>query len=125
VRANNIFNKLVEREGFDPSTVDRLTREVDFSFLSEGPVDDHWELLSLMTRFDDYVDQAIRSLEPSVMARYAFTLAQRFNHFYHQFPVMQEGDPNLKSARILLTHLFIRYQRKALDLMGFEVPHRM
>ena len=71
------------------------------------------------------VDQAIRTLEPSVVARYAFTLAQRFNHFYHQFPVMQEPDANLKAARVVLTWLFLRHQRAALDLMGIQAPPRM
>ncbi len=125
VRANNIFNKMAEREGFDPAEAAAVAARTDFSFLSADPPDDHWELLSLLTRFDDAVDQAIRTLEPSVVARYAFLLAQRFNHFYHRFPVMQEPDPNLKSARVVLTHLFLRYQRRALDLMGMQAPARM
>ena len=125
VRAGSIFSKLAEREGFDPSRLPEIASRTDFAFLDAGPADDHWELLSQLTRFDDVVEQAIRSLEPSVVARYAFSLAQRFNHFYHQFPVMQEADPNLKSARILLTHLFIEYQKRALELMGMEVPARM
>jgi len=125
VRANNIFNKMAEREGFDPSRVPEIAAGVDFSFLSSNPIDDHWELLSLLSRFDAEVDQAIRSLEPAGVARYAFALAQRFNHFYHQFQVMNESDPNLKSARIVLTWLFIEYQKNALALMGIEVPPRM
>ena len=124
VRANNIFNKMAEREGFDPGTVPGTAHTIDFSFL-ENTLDDHWELLSLLTRFDDAVDAAIRSLEPSIVARYAFTLAQRFNHFYHEFPVMNEIDPNLKSARVLLTHLFLARQREVLSMMGIDVPSRM
>jgi arginyl-tRNA synthetase len=125
VRANNIFNKMAEREGFDPASIERIAGGVDFSFLEGGPIDDHWELLSLLSRFDDHVGLSIRTLEPSIVARYAFGLAQCFNHFYHSFPVMNEADPNLKNARIVITHLFIQYQRKALDLMGIEVPPRM
>ncbi|HKY33405.1 MAG TPA: arginine--tRNA ligase [Candidatus Polarisedimenticolia bacterium] len=125
VRANNILNKMVEREGFDPSALPRMARETDFSFLASGPADDHWELLSLLVRFDDAVDQALRTLEPSVVARHAFVMAQRFNHFYHQHPVMQEPDAGLKAARTVITWLFLQYQRKALSLMGIEVPPRM
>jgi arginyl-tRNA synthetase len=125
VRGRNIFARMAAREGFDPSRVPDTAAGVDFSFLATGPVDDHWELLSLLVRFDDMVDQAIRTLEPSVIARYAFALAQRFNHFYHQFPVMQEPDPNLKAARVVLTWLFLQYQTKALGLMGIEAPPRM
>ncbi len=125
VRARNIFNKMASKEGFDPCRIDEMASRVDFSFLKEGPIDDHWELLSHLARFDDAVEQAIRTLEPSIVARYAFSLAQKFNHFYHQFPVMHEPDPNVKSARILLTHLFLEYQTRALDLMGMQVPARM
>src|SRR5262245_27319461 len=124
VRANNIFNKMMERERFDPATIPGTAHAIDFSFL-EKTLDDHWELLILLTRFDDAVDAAIRSLEPSIVARYAFTLAQRFNHFYHEFPVMDESDQNLKSARVLLTHLFLARQREVLKMMGIEVPSRM
>jgi len=124
VRANNIFLKMTEREGFDPASARSMVDRADFSFLN-GPLDDHWELLGLLTRFDDVVEMAIRAEEPSIVARYAFTLAQRFNHFYHEFPVMQEPDANLKMARIALTWLFREYQRKALDLMGIEAPARM
>ena len=125
VRARNIFRKMSDREGFDPEKVREIASGVDFSFLQKDPPDDHWELLSLLTRFDDCVEQAIRTLEPSIVARYSFTLAQCFNHFYHQFPVMQEPDANLKSARIVLTHLFLEYQKRALELMGIAVPERM
>ncbi len=125
VRARNIFNKMAEKEGFDPSRLGEWTERADFSFLTDGPIDDHWELLVLLSRFDDAVDQAIRNLEPSIVAHYAFTLAQRFNHFYHQFPVMQESDPGLKAARVVITHLFLRYQQQVLDLVGCEVPDRM
>jgi arginyl-tRNA synthetase len=124
VRARNIFSKMAEREGLDAARIPRMAETVDFSFLA-GTVDDHWELLGQLVRFDDMVDQAIRTLEPSGVARYAFTLAQRFNHFYHQFPVMQEPDPNLKAARVVLTWLFLQYQTKALELMGISAPPRM
>ena len=125
VRARNIFNKMAEREGFERSRLGAMAASVDFGFLTTGPTDDHWELVALMSRFDETVHQAIRSLEPSIIARYAFLLAQTFNHFYHQFPVMQEADPNLKAARVLLTHMFLSYQSRALELMGIEVPQRM
>jgi len=125
VRARNIFGKMTEREGFDPSRLRQLAREADFSFLEGAPPDEHWELLALLGRFDEMLEQSIRSLEPSVMSRYAFALAQRFNHFYHQFPVMQETDPRLKAARTVITWLFMEYQTQALELIGVEIPERM
>jgi arginyl-tRNA synthetase len=52
-------------------------------------------------------------------------MAQRFNSFYHKYPVMKETDPRWREARVVLTHLFIAQMRRALDLMGIPVPPRM
>jgi arginyl-tRNA synthetase len=42
------------------------------------------------SRLDDVVDQVVRSLEFSVLAKYAFGLAQMFNAFYHRYPILGE-----------------------------------
>ena len=41
-------------------------------------------------RLDEVVDQAVRTLELSVLAKYAFGLAQAFNGFYHRYPILNE-----------------------------------
>ena len=44
---------------------------------------------SLHTRVE-VVEQAIRTLELSVVAKYAFGLAQSFNAFYHRYSIINE-----------------------------------
>ena len=53
---------------------------------------DLWALVLEASRLDDVVEQVVRSLEFSVLAKYAFGLAQTFNAFYHRYPILNEED---------------------------------
>jgi arginyl-tRNA synthetase len=71
------------------------------------------------------VEQVVRSLEFSVLAKYAFGLAQLFNTFYHFYPVLSEEDEARKRWRAAGVSYFRGQLTRALDLMGIEVPSRM
>jgi arginyl-tRNA synthetase len=129
VRANNIFNKLREREGL--SEEDLLTGLSSLStqeLESEGAdADPHdlWALVFESGRLDEVVDQTIRALEFSVLAKYAFGLAQLFNAFYHRYPILNEEDPARRRWRAAGVAQFRTQMTRVLDLMGIEVPTRM
>ena len=88
VRANNIFNKLKERHGLDEAAVLAAVSSggVETIAASGEEADDLWGLVFEAARLDEIVDQAVRTLELSVVAKYAFALAQSFNGFYHRVP---------------------------------------
>jgi arginyl-tRNA synthetase len=124
VRANNIFQKLLERESLaesdvlgalDPSSADELTEE------DSGL----WALVLEAARLDDIVEQVARSLEFSILAKYAFGLAQLFNAFYHRFPILNEERLDRKRWRAAGVAYLRRQLSCALDLMGIAVPSRM
>jgi arginyl-tRNA synthetase len=71
------------------------------------------------------VDQVIRSLEFSVLAKYAFGLAQLFNAFYHRFSILNEERADSRLWRAAGVAYVRQQLTKALDLMGIEVPARM
>ena len=81
VRANNIFNKLEEREGLAESAVIRTVASTPADAISGNSDEaaDLWNLVLEAARLDEIVEQAIRTLELSVLAKYAFGLAQAFN----------------------------------------------
>jgi len=125
VRANNIFHKLEEREGIGesavlpalaPETAAELTAEEDSAL---------WALVFEAARLDDVVEQVVRSLEFSVLAKYAFGLAQMFNAFYHRYPILNEEDADRKRWRAAVVAYFRAQMTTALDLMGIQVPSRM
>jgi len=126
VRANNILNKLKEREGFQERDIGEFLPKIDFSVLNEtGEGDDLWEIITLLSKLSEVVDMSIQTLEIGMLAKYCFTLAQKFNTFYHKYQVLREEDVNRKRTRILLVHLFHTQLKRALSLMGIEVPKRM
>ena len=51
---------------------------------------DLWNLVLEAARLDEVVDQSVRTLELSVLAKYAFALAQTFNGFYHKYSILNE-----------------------------------
>jgi arginyl-tRNA synthetase len=130
VRANNIFQKLQQRDGLDEAAlVAALPR------LSPGEIDGEtgghelWALVLDAARLDEVVSQVIRTLEFSVLAKYAFTLAQGFNAYYNLPPqrssILNEERDDVRRWRAAAV-IYVRDQlTRALGLMGIEVPGRM
>jgi arginyl-tRNA synthetase len=127
VRANNIFAKLKEREGIDAGAVVAALPSTPAAAIADGSDDSHelWGLVLEAARLDDVVDQAVRTLELSVLAKYAFGLAQQFNGFYHAFPVLKEERADVRIWRAAAIAYYRRQLTQALDLMGCAVPERM
>jgi arginyl-tRNA synthetase len=128
VRAANILNKLRDREGLveadvvaslDSTPADELADEED------GSPHGLWAVVFEAARLDDVVDQVVRSLEFSALAKYTFGLAQIFNAFYHRYPILNEERGDRKRWRAAGV-AYVRAQlTRALELMGIEVPARM
>jgi len=127
VRAANILNKLREREGLDESGV---LASLDAAAADELTEDDDaghglWAVVFEASRLDEVVDQVVRSLEFSALAKYTFGLAQTFNAFYHRYPILNEERGDRKRWRAAGV-AYVRAQlTRALDLMGIDVPARM
>ncbi len=81
-----------------------------------------WETWVAVSRLTAVMDQAITAAEPAVLTKYAFTLAQQCNNFYHRHHVKNEADP-VKKALLLGTAAVARREMvRALGLLGIEVP---
>jgi arginyl-tRNA synthetase len=126
VRAQNIFAKLRERDGLDEAAVfAQLDAEPAGELNGEAGSHDLWALILEASRLDEIVEQVVRTLEFSVLAKYAFGLAQLFNGFYHRYPILNEERRDARLWRAAGV-AFVRAQLTcALDLMGIAVPPRM
>src|SRR6185503_2626858 len=91
VRAGNILTRLAERDGIaDQAIVDRV-RGASADALAPGDEGDElWGLMLEAARLDEITDTAVRNLELSIVAKYAFGLAQAFNAFYHRQQILKE-----------------------------------
>jgi arginyl-tRNA synthetase len=125
VRANNILEKLSAKNGTDEQTIIANLHDLAPSTLDDPDGTDLWALVLESSRLDEIVEQAVRTLELSILAKYAFGLAQAFNTFYHQYPVIKEERRDVRLWRAAAVLYFRKQLTRALDLMGCEVPSRM
>jgi len=126
VRANNILAKVAERLAIDEAAlVASLAATPTAELDGANGTDEVWSLVLEAARLDDVVEQVVRTLEFSVLAKYAFSLAQAFNAFYHRAPILAEERDDVRRWRAAAV-IYVRTQLTcALDLMGVEVPVRM
>jgi arginyl-tRNA synthetase len=126
VRANNILVKLAERDGLSADALVQRLGTLDRAPLQgDDEADELWGLVLEAARLDEMVESAVRSLELSVLAKYAFGLAQAFNAFYHRQQILKEDREDARLWRAAAVLYVGRQLTHALDLMGCSVPARM
>jgi arginyl-tRNA synthetase len=126
VRANNIFAKLHERDGLDEAGVVKALASLGRGPIEQGEdAEELWGLVLEAARLDEIVESSVRSLEPALLAKYAFGLAQAFNAFYHRQQILREERLDTRGWRAAGVAYLRRQLTRALDLMGCEVPSKM
>ena len=82
------------------------------------------EVVKSISAFPQAVKDAAEKYEPSIVARYAVDLAQKFNKFYFDCKILTaEGDK--KNFRLALTAAALTALKNALTLLGIGVPDKM
>ncbi|MCK9568251.1 arginine--tRNA ligase [Candidatus Pacearchaeota archaeon] len=76
-----------------------------------------------LSDFQQVVQDAYKTLNPSLIANYSYQLAQIFNEFYHACPVI--GSKEKESFRIALVDCFRQVLKNALYLLGIETLEKM
>ena len=74
--------------------------------------------------FPDKIMTAMKELEPSIITRYLVDLAQEFNRFYHEHPILVE-DQDLRNARLALVSAVKYTLKNGLELIGLSAPERV
>jgi arginyl-tRNA synthetase len=121
VRVENIFRKMAERgveSKLDATSLDALT-------LNEGLTDEMWELVRLSAELPSAIRRATDALELSIITHDLFVLAQKFNSFYHKYPILNEKDPAERQRRAVCAEVFRQTMRATLGVLGIPVPERM
>ena len=126
VRANSIFRKLGEAGiGSDATELRKFPRERLTELLNGEDGDDLWSVLYLAERLADTVRGAVAALEPAVVAKWAFQLAQRFNIFYHNHHILSEQDVAKRALLVAITEVVRRQLLSAFGILGIDAPERM
>lgn len=83
------------------------------------------DLLFLLSEFPDKVNAAAEEYSPSLIAQYVYELAKEYNRFYAELSIFNENDDAVKTTRVTLSFLVARTIKKAMSLLGIDVPERM
>lgn len=103
-----------EAEGFKP---------VDYSAVV--PNDKESDLIQTLSDFPATVAEAGRAFSPALIANYTYELVKKYNQFYHDYSILKEEDPAVRSLRLALSDATARTVRTAMGLLGINVPERM
>nr|WP_066504228.1 arginine--tRNA ligase [Abyssisolibacter fermentans] len=98
-----------------------VSSEVDFSLLTN---EEAVNLVRLLQSFAQVVLDAMEKNEPSFITRHLVDIAQAFNRFYHNCPILVE-DEEVKKARLLLVYCTKNVIKTALGLLGIQAPDKM
>ena len=83
------------------------------------------ELIKAITEFPAVVASAGENFAPSVIAAYAYDLAKSFNGYYHDHSILREEDEAKRKMRLQLASEVALVIRRAMKLLGIDVPQRM
>jgi arginyl-tRNA synthetase len=89
-------------------------------------------LIVLNEQFDTVLEDAQKEMSPSVIANYAFQLAQQFNSFYaekvngkYTYSIRDAETPEKMKLRTQLAMLTARTIARSMQLLGIDVPEKM
>lgn len=82
------------------------------------------QLLLHLARFPEITKVAAERLDPSEVAQYLFDLAQCFNAFYDNCPVLQADEP-VRAFRLQLIQAVAQVMERGLYLLGMETVEEM
>jgi arginyl-tRNA synthetase len=124
VRAANIFRRLAEEVHLSPQEIlaESEAQGDDFDILRDDPT---WSLVRDAARLPEIVERARGSLEIAHLAKHAFQLAQSFNTFYREHPILRAETPSLQRQRAIVARAFQLTHRRILGLLGVPEPERM
>ena len=127
VRLSSIFRKLKERDGVGESDIAAPAdaRRLIPPGLSEKETADFWDLVLAAASLDEEVLRSVAALEFSHLAKFAFLLCQKFNGYYHKYPVLAEENKKVRAFRLLTIRYVKEQLQSALGLMGIPLPERM
>lgn len=83
------------------------------------------DLIKSLEQYPAMIEQACKEHNPSVIANYAFQLAQTFNSFYSEHSVANAETAGKKNLRSQLAEMTANVLKSGMELLGIKVPERM
>lgn len=100
---------------------DVSSEQVDAAHLSDSH---SIQVIKQLSMFSERIEAAKNKLEPSIITRYIIDLAQAFNRYYHEHPILVE-DRSIRRARLALVSCVQTTLKNGLYLIGLEAPEKI
>ncbi|MGE0243381.1 MAG: arginine--tRNA ligase [Nitrososphaeraceae archaeon] len=113
-RANRILEKgedfipkITSKESFQAVNLDILIQNAEIDLIKE------------ISKFNMIVEEAVNTLNPKIIAKYANRLSTKFNFFYESLSVLGDNY-DLKVSRLILVKVFVIILTNLFDILGIQ-----
>ena len=107
--------------------IQSLLRKADFQPNAQANYSlndaESWEIVKLLQDFARVIKRASVNYDPSLIAKYAISLAQAFNKYYAHTRILDESPE--RDSRLALSYATAVVLKEALRLLGVEAPEKM
>ncbi|MDI3527173.1 MAG: arginyl-tRNA synthetase [Tenuifilum sp.] len=83
------------------------------------------DLIQLIGQFPEVLQNSAQNHNPSLIANYAYELAKEYNQFYHDYSILKEQNEGVRKLRLTLSACVADVIKRAMWLLGIEVPEKM
>lgn len=100
---------------------EEVTTDINYELLND---EDSAQVLKVIGSFNKSILTSLRKNEPHIITRFVLDLAQAFNKFYHDNPILVD-DVELRKSRLALVSATKQALENGLALLGMKAPERM
>ena len=98
-----------------------LLNNVKYDKLLEGSA---FELVKLINKFNDVLNDVISKNEPYFLSRYLIKLATTYSEYYNEVKILSDNEEE-RNSRIYLVTVVSEILKTGCNLLGIEMPERM
>jgi arginyl-tRNA synthetase len=110
--------RIIEKSGQDI----HFDADASFGLLK---ADQEVELIKMLSKLDLILEEAVVTLNPKTLARYAHELAATFNFYYEKIPILKEKNRDMVLSRLILVHAYGIVLKKVFDFLGIDALRKM
>jgi arginyl-tRNA synthetase len=83
------------------------------------------DLIKIIAKMDLEIEQTVKTLNPKLLAKYAYDLATAFNLFYEKVPVLREENKEIMLSRLALVKSLGITMKNTFSVLGISALDRM
>lgn len=83
------------------------------------------DLINMISDYENKVVEAAKIYSPDIIAQYAYDLAKEYNRFYGAESIFNEENKDIVAFRVILSRMVASIIKKAMKLLGIDVPEKM